>query len=264
MAKVYLGTSGYSYDDWQGKYYPEDLPRQDRLAFYASDFRAVELNFTYYRMPTADQLTRMVAETPEDFRFTIKGHQDLTHNREGDPAPFAQFRAALAPLERVGKLGAVLLQFPYAFRNVEENIAYLEFCRHHLLDLPLVVEFRRKDWLTQRTLELLREWEVGFCNVDMPQLPGLLPRTSFITAPVAYVRLHGRNAETWWHHDQAWERYNYSYGEQELEEWVPHLNDMADRAESLFVFANNHWHGQSVTTIQQLKMLLDRQVEAAP
>ena len=259
---IYLGTSGYSYDDWKGVFYPVDLPRQEWLAYYAAGsgdaFGAVELNFTYYRMPTADLLDRIAGQTPVDFKFAVKANQEITHNRKGDPAIFAQFRSALAPLQRQGRLGAVLLQFPYSFDHTAENVAYVSRCVKQLPGLPLVIEFRRKQWLAKRTLALLRERKVGFCNVDMPDLPGLLPRTGFATGPTAYVRLHGRNGEKWWKHDYAWERYDYSYNEEELKEWIPHLIRMEEQAENLFVFANNHWEGQSVTTIRQIKMMLQR------
>ena len=135
---------------------------------------------------------------------------------------------------------------------------YIRHCVDQLGDLPLVVEFRHSDWITQRTLGFLRELGVAFCNVDMPQLPGLLPKTAFVTSPLAYVRFHGRNKEKWWKHDQAWERYSYTYNEAELKEWIPKLATMDEQAENLFVFANNHWQGQSVTAIRQLKMQLDR------
>lgn len=256
---IYLGTSGYSYDDWRQVYYPPDLPQGEWLAFYAAEFKAVELNFTYYRMPTAEHLRSMAARTPDGFQFAVKAHQDITHNRREDPVPLAQFRAALAPLQGDGKLGAVLLQFPHSFRNTEGNVAYLRRCAEQLPDLPLVIEFRRDEWIAQRTLNLLRELQIGFCNVDMPALPGLLPKTAFVTAPTAYVRLHGRNKEKWWKHDQAWERYDYTYSEGELQEWIPHLIEMDEQAEKLFVFANNHWQGQSVQAVRQLSMLLDQQ-----
>ena len=259
---IYLGTSGYSYDDWKEVLYPAGLPRREWLAYYAAEsgagFGAVELNFTYYRMPTADLLDKMAAQTPVDFKFAVKANQDITHNRKGDPVIFAQFRSALAPIQRQRKLGAVLLQFPYSFDHTIENVAYVRHCVKQLPELPLVIEFRRKQWLAKRTLALLREIKLGFCNVDMPELPGLLPRTALVTASTAYVRLHGRNSEKWWKHDHVWERYDYSYNEQELKEWIPHLIQMEGRAENLFVFANNHWQGQSVTTIRQIKMMLQR------
>ena len=254
---IHLGTSGYSYADWKEIVYPDDLPHREWLAFYSAEFQTVELNFTYYRIPTPEQLGKLSAQTPDGFLFSVKAHQDITHNRTGDLAPFARFRAALAPLEREGKLGAVLLQFPGSLRNTKENTYYLQHCFRLLPGLPVVVEFRHNDWITKRTLDLLREWQVGFCNVDMPQLPGLLPKTAFVTAPTAYVRFHGRNEQKWWKHDQAWERYDYSYSEEELEEWVPRLLKMGKDAERLFAYANNHWQGQSVAAIRQIKMLLE-------
>jgi len=261
---IYLGTSGYSYADWE-VFYPPDLPRHERLAFYASElgdgFGAVELNFTYYRMPTADQLQRIAAQTPDDFRFAVKANQEITHKRRGDPAIFAEFRAALAPICRQNKLGAVLLQFPYSFHYETANVAYVRHCAKQLPELPLVIEFRHNHWLTRRTLDLLRELEIGFCNVDMPDLAGLLPKTAFVTAPTAYVRFHGRNSEKWWEHEHAWERYDYAYDEEELAEWIPRLVEMGEEAENLFVFANNHWQGQSVTAIRQIKMMLERYTE---
>jgi uncharacterized protein YecE (DUF72 family) len=264
---IHLGTSGYSYKDWEGVFYPPEVPSHGRLTYYASQFDAVELNFTYYGMPTADQLRGLADQTPEGFRFAVKAHQDITHHRRGDPALFAQFRAALVALQRVDKLGAVLLQFPNSFRATagsypadterpKENVYYIEHCFKQLRELPLVVEFRSVDWVTQRTLKLLREWGVGFCNVDMPELPGLLPRTDIVTAPTAYVRFHGRNAAKWWKHDEAWERYDYTYQESELAEWVPHLREMNEQAEDVYVFANNHWQGQSIAAVHQLTMLL--------
>jgi uncharacterized protein YecE (DUF72 family) len=252
---IYLGTSGYSYQDWVDVYYPPDLPPGEWLSYYAAQFDAVEINYTYYRLPTAEHLQRFAERTGEDFCFSIKAHQNITHHREKPPV-FAQFRHALGPLQREQKLGAVLLQFPYAFQHDEANVAYLETCFRELGGLPLVVEFRHDSWLTQRTLSMLREHEVAFCNVDMPDLPGLLPRTAWVTAPIAYVRLHGRNAGKWWHHEHAWERYDYTYEDADLAEWIPHLREMDRQAQSVYLFANNHWQGQSVSTVRQIQMLL--------
>ncbi len=255
---IYLGTSGYSYKDWKDVYYPAGLARQKQLAFYAQEFNAVELNFTYYRMPTSEQLQKMAAQTPADFRFSVKAHQDITHKRTQDLATFAQFREALQPLQQNDKLGAVLLQFPYSFRNTKENETYIQHCIEQLPGLPLIVEFRRGDWVTQHTLAFLREKGAGFCNVDMPGLPGLLPKTTFVTAPTAYTRFHGRNAQKWWQHKEAWERYDYSYSTAELEEWIPHIRKMNEQAENCMVFANNHWQGQAVTTIKEIQKLLEQ------
>jgi uncharacterized protein YecE (DUF72 family) len=254
---IWLGTSGYSYADWHETYYPADLESNRRLAFYAAEFDTVEINYTYYRMPTADHMQRLATQTPDTFCFAVKAHQDITHNRRDDPVALAQFRAAMTPLQQQEKMGAVLLQFPHSFRNTSQNVDYIRRCVDRLPDLPLVIEFRHDGWITQRTLALFRELGVGFCNVDMPQLPGLLPKTAFVTSPTAYVRFHGRNKEKWWKHDQAWERYSYTYEKTELQEWIPKLLEMNEQAENLFVYANNHWQGQSVTAVRQLRLLLD-------
>lgn len=257
---IWLGTSGYSYDDWHETYYPAGVAEGERLAFYANEFNAVEINYTYYRMPTADHMARLAAQTPDRFYFAVKAYRDITHERRDSSVPLAQFRAAMTPLQKQEKMGAVLLQFPHSFHNTTENADYIRRCIDQLTGLPLVVEFRHSDWITQRTLALLRETSTGFCNVDMPQLPGLLPKTAFVTAPTAYVRFHGRNKDKWWQHEHAWERYNYAYSETELEEWAPRLNQMNEQAANLFVFANNHWQAQSVSTIRQLKLLLDSHI----
>jgi uncharacterized protein YecE (DUF72 family) len=258
---ISVGTCGYGYEDWKGVFYPPEVSPGERLAYYAAEFDAVELDFTYYRMPTAEHLQSLAEHVPAKpgFQFAVKAHQDMTHHRRGGPAPFAQFRAAVAPLKRQGRLGAVLLQFPYSFHQNQENVRYLEQCFVLLPELPLVVEFRSQEWLSQRILALLREAGVGFSNVDLPELPGLLPRTAFVTSETAYVRLHGRNKSKWWQHDEAWERYDYTYTTEQLSEWVPHLLGMDAAAKHLYVFANNHWQGQSVTTARQLRMLLEQQ-----
>ena len=255
---ILIGTSGFSYKDWVGPYYPEKLPKKDWLAFYAREFKTCELNFTYYRLPNAQTLERMAAKVPADFVFTLKASGELTHQRTDNEAAFAQFVAALAPLIEAGKFGCVLAQFPYSFHATEANRDYLRFLREHLEDLPVVVEFRNAKWLTAENSALLRENHLGFCCVDEPRLKGLIPPVAEVTAETAYVRFHGRNAQKWWRHDEAWERYDYTYSDEELSEWVPKIKDLAGQAEKTFIFANNHWQGQAVGTARQLTMLLEQ------
>jgi uncharacterized protein YecE (DUF72 family) len=255
-AVLYIGTSGYSYDDWVGPYYPPGLPEKERLNFYAREFNASELNFTYYRLPNVWMLERIAQKTGEGFQFTVKANKGMTHERENSDEAFAQFAAALRSLLEADKLGCVLAQFPYSFQPTPANFDYLKRCRERLKDLPVVVEFRRADWLTPETFAFLREQNLGFCCVDEPRIKGLIPPLAEVTGSVAYVRFHGRNAKKWWRHEQAWERYDYTYSEEELQEWVPKLRKMDQEAEKTFVFANNHWQAQAVGTTRQLKMLL--------
>ena len=255
---ILIGTSGFSYKDWIGPYYPEKLSKKDWLAFYAREFKTCELNFTYYRLPNAQTLERMAAKVPADFCFTLKASGELTHERTDNEAAFAQFVAALEPLIEAGKFGCVLAQFPYSFHATEANRDYLRFLREHLRDLPVVIEFRNAKWLTPENFALLQENHLGFCCVDEPRLEGHIPPVAEVTAETAYVRFHGRNAEKWWRHDEAWERYDYTYSDEELSEWVPKIKVLAGKAEKTFVFANNHWQGQAVGTARQLTMLLEQ------
>ena len=253
---IFVGTSGYSYDDWVGPVYPPELPKQDWLSFYAREFRACEINYTYYRLPSVRTLAAMSRKTPPDFIFTVKASQELTHGREDPEEAFVAFRAGIQPLIEEGKLGCVLAQFPFSFHATPENRNYLRHFRARLGDLPAVIEFRNRAWLRDETFDLLRQLELGFCCVDEPRLPGLMPPLAVATSPIAYVRFHGRNAQKWWRHENAYERYDYAYTLEELQEWLPKIRALDQQAEKTFVFANNHWQGQAVGTARQLKQLL--------
>lgn len=249
---LYIGTSGFQYDDWVGPYYPEGLPKKDWLAFYAQEFNTLEINFTYYRMPTARTLAGMANKTPDAFVFTIKAAQEMTHARERDAQLFAQFHDALTPLREQHKLGAVLAQFPNSFRAQNASRDYLQWFRAQLRDVPVVVEFRNQEWLTAETFAFLREHGLGFCAVDEP----FFPRVAEVTSGIAYVRFHGRNAQKWWRHEHAYERYDYTYSQVELNEWTPKIQQLNGMAETTFVFANNHYRAQGIDTARQLKLLL--------
>jgi uncharacterized protein YecE (DUF72 family) len=254
---VLIGTSGFSYKDWVGPVYPEGLPQQEWLAYYATEFRTNELNFSYYRIPDARTLDRMAAKVPEGFLFSIKAYKGITHERE-DPEPqIEQFTAALAPLIDAKKLACVLAQFPHSFHANQANRDYLKRVREGFGDLPVVVEFRSRDWINERTFDELRELDFGFCCVDQPRFKSLVPPVAVATGPVAYVRFHGRNYDKWWQHDEAWERYDYSYSDEELIEWLPKIRGLDEESPLTLVYMNNHWQGQAVGTARQLKMLME-------
>ncbi len=249
---IYIGTSGFQYDDWVGTFYPEDLPKQDWLTYYAHDFDTLEINFTYYRMPTAKGLLGMAKKVPANFEFTVKATQEMTHARERDAKVFEQFKNALTPLVEQNKFGAILAQFPNSFRANDESQDYLKWFHEQLEGWPVVVEFRNKEWLTEGTYEFLQREGLGFCCVDEPYFP----RVARVTAPIAYVRFHGRNYQKWWKHDQAYERYDYTYKTEELEEWTLKIEQMNETANKTYVFANNHYRAQGVATARQLKLML--------
>ena len=254
---LYIGTSGYSYQDWVGPFYPEGLHKSAWLSYYAREFGAVEINYTYYRLPNPSTLAAMADKTPDGFRFAIKASKELTHDRENNDAAFAQYTDALSPLIERDKFGCVLAQFPYSFHATRDNLDYLARFRDRIPRLPIVVEFRNARWLRPETYAFLRETNLGFCCVDEPRLRGLMPPVAEITSEIGYVRFHGRNAAKWWQHEQPYERYDYTYLPEELAEWVPKAGRLVASAEDVYLFANNHWQGQAVTTARQLRLLLD-------
>jgi len=251
-----IGTSGYSYPDWQGSYYPSGIKQSEMLSYYAREFDTVELNYTYYRMPSARALAGMARRVPHRFTFTLKANRAMTHERSADPATFREFGVALAPLQDQGKLGCILAQFPTSFHHSDENRAYLTSFRSFMDGIPTVIEFRHRSWVTKPVFKWLFDLELGFCCVDQPQFESLIPPIAVATAPIAYVRLHGRNAAKWWQHEQAHERYDYCYTKDELAEWVPKLQKLQQQAQQVYVFANNCYNNQSITTARQIKELM--------
>ncbi len=255
---ILIGTSGFSYDDWRGHFYPPDLGKREMLPFYAERFPTVEVNATYYVLPHPATFIQMSRKVPDDFRFVVKANKDMTHTGgELHEETFAGFRRALEPLVERRMLGCVLGQFPWSFKQTLENEAYLRTFREQLAALPTVVEFRNAEWAVDRTFDLLRELDLGFCCVDEPGLPGLMPRVAVTTSRIGYLRFHGRNAQKWWKHDHAWERYNYLYGEAELAEWLERIRWLEERTETLYVFFNNHYEGKAGQNARMLARLLE-------
>ena len=251
---IRIGTSGFSYKDWVGPVYPETLAAHNRLKFYAHEFSTVELNVTYYRIPSTRTVKRWVHQTPDDFLFSVKAFGGLTHDR--DESAFAPFVESLQPLIESRKLGCILAQFPYSFHSVPENREYLKKLRAGLGDLPVVVEFRNARWVNQSTFDLLQSLGLGFCSVDEPRLRGLIPPIAVASGHLGYVRFHGRNAAKWYQHEEAWERYNYDYSEDELREWVPKLHKLDSTVPLTLVYFNNHFGGQAVHSARILSQLL--------
>ena len=258
---ILVGTAGFSYPDWRGVFYPEGMHERDFLTHYSKQFPFVELDFTYYAQPRARTLAAMAKKVPEGFKFTVKAHKSLTHEiSEGQETnkEFETFLEGISPLVQSGRLGCVLAQFPWSFKPSPENREYLGSLKQRLAGLPTVVEFRNRAWAQEDTFELLRQCGLGFCCVDEPRLPSLFPPVAVATGPTGYVRFHGRNAEKWFKHEQAWERYDYMYSEQELLEWVPRLRDMETKTEETYVAYNNCHRGQAALNARMLQELLLR------
>lgn len=255
-----IGTSGYSYADWRGNWYPKDLPDRGMLEEYARVFSAVEINFTYYRMPTARTTSSMVRRTAERFLFTLKSHGCFTHDRCYGDGDVRLFRDGAAPLAEAGKLGVLLHQFPFSFRNTPENRQYLLGLRDRFVPWAQVVEFRHRSWHTPEIIDFLRGEGIGICCVDEPDLPGLMPPFAEVTSDAAYLRFHGRNSAKWFEHEEAAERYDYNYSREEIGPWVERIRQMSGKASTAFVFFNNHVNGQAPMNAEMLMGMLGLEV----
>jgi uncharacterized protein YecE (DUF72 family) len=264
MGELYIGTSGFQYGDWVGEFYPQAISPQAMLPTYEKEkkLNAVELNFTYYTLPSTKTLAGMVKKTSSSFRFTVRSHKEMTHEiwedrerrRLKDTAPvFRAFREGLDPLVESARLGCVLLQFPSFFWPNTENKAYLARARDLLKEIPTVVEFRNRAWLREETFSFLKAEELGFCIVDEPKLPRLLPYEPRATSDVAYFRFHGRNPN--WFGADKHERYNYLYSEEELEAFLPDIKAMV-RERDTYVFFNNCYGAKAARNALELKHLL--------
>ncbi len=256
MAEILVGTSGYDYPEWRGVLYPHDLPREEFLAFYAEQFSALELNFSYYSMPDEAQMTSMVRRSNGKLRFSVKAHRSLTHEISVSAWREAarEFRAAMLPLAQRDLLLSVLLQFPQAFHYDVDERRYLDGLVGELIELPIVVEFRHASWQNPRVYEAFRKRNLGWCITDMPSLRNLPARRAIVTAKSAYLRFHGRNAESW-HGTNARSRYEYLYSDEELAEYLPLVSEIARGADLVQIYFNNHAKGHAVVNAQKMRIL---------
>jgi uncharacterized protein YecE (DUF72 family) len=254
--KILVGTSGYSFDDWLGVFYPLGTRKGDMLSFYVNHFPVVEVNSTYYRIPHPAVLHQMEKKTPPGFEFIIKAHKSMTHGLDADKETYSQFIEILEPVREAGKFSGVLAQFPWGFKNTAPARKHLEHLREGLPEIPLFVEFRNSGWITDEVFDLIKRLDIGYCCVDEPRLHGLVPPVATATTDVAYVRLHGRNAKNWWRRGGGGDRYDYLYSEEELKDWVERIRELAAKAKKTYVFFNNCHAGQAARNAKLMQELL--------
>jgi uncharacterized protein YecE (DUF72 family) len=268
--EIRVGPAGWSYDDWAGIVYPVPRPRGFHEAAYLAEyFDTIELNVTFYRPITADMARKwndLVAGNPH-FLFTAKLWQPFTHECDLSQENQKEFRPGMEALHREGKLGALLAQFPWSFKNIPENLTYLEQLTECFRDFPLVIEVRHASWNEPAFYDWLAERKIGFCNIDQPVIGRSLKPTQQATAAVGYVRLHGRNYKEWFREREdegGGERYDYLYSLRELDPWADRIRAVAENTHHTFVITNNHFHGKAVTNALQLVHLLSRKPVKVP
>ena len=280
VGSIRIGTAGWSYKDWEGIVYPARMKRDQHPAEYlARYFDVIEINTSFYG-PIEPHLAtlwcRKVAGINPEFQFTAKLYKAFTHAPGGAVQPTSA--AALAPTDKderevkdgldpmaaAGKLGALLVQFPLSFKNTPENCEYLGKLIERFAAYPRVIEVRHASWNNQEILRAFAEKGVSFCNIDQPLLGRAIAPTTHATASIGYVRLHGRNYEQWFEHEQPHDRYNYLYSEGELAKWKPRIEEIARKTEVTYVVANNHFQGKAVVNGLQLKHMITGRKVLAP
>jgi uncharacterized protein YecE (DUF72 family) len=252
---IYIGPAGWSYEDWKGIVYPSHT-KTDELELLSRMFNTVEINSSFYRPPTpavTQTWMQRVRGNPQ-FIFTAKLYRRFTHERDRlIPSDEAIFKEGLDPFMKENKLGALLVQFPYSFHNTPENKEVLIDLFDRFKDYPLVLEVRHRSWNTPIVLGSLLRHGVGFCNLDQPRVSHSIGLTDHVTSSIAYLRLHGRNTEQWFRKDTGAHRYDYLYSKEEIGQLVPFFHSLRNRADKLFVIANNHYAGQAVANALQLQ-----------
>jgi uncharacterized protein YecE (DUF72 family) len=283
---IRIGTAGWSYKDWDGVFYPPEMRSRKThpLEYLARFFDTTEINTSFYG-PLKPELVKLwcrkVAAVNPNFLFTAKLYRAFTHSPQAVMEPTSaatirptdedelRTREGLDALAGTGRLGALLIQFPVSFKNTPLNREYLDRLLRQFIEYPRVVEVRHSSWNDAATLAAFTQKNVGFCNIDQPLLGRSLAPTEHVTAPIAYVRLHGRNYEHWFvdqgfDSDNRDDRYNYLYKEKELEGWKERIQNVAGKAHTTYVITNNHFESKAGVNALELKAMISGQRVSAP
>jgi uncharacterized protein YecE (DUF72 family) len=283
---IRVGTSGWSYPSgkgtWNGIFYPtrgsrrpKGTPKFDELSFYAEHFNTVEVNSSFYRIPTVDAVRKWAERTPEGFEFSLKLYQKFTHPdmfakaTGDDPSRLGKkdvngFLTAIEPLAEAGKLGPLLAQFPASFKNEDESLGYLNWLLDAFRDHSIAIELRHRSWSDNpsQLVELLMSHNAALAQIDEPKFRTSIRQTALPKAgSFYYLRLHGRNAKQWWKHDSSEDRYNYLYTADELKPFAEEAKATSREVKKAYLYANNHFSAKSVANAAILKHQLGQEVE---
>jgi uncharacterized protein YecE (DUF72 family) len=233
----HLGTSGWSYSGWRGRFYPEEMAQRDWLPYYAQHFSTVEINMTFYRFPKPETLRGWLDKTPPGFTFTLKANRQITHLKKikGVKSQVGYFYILADSLRE--RLGCILFQLP-------PSLTFdLELLKDFLLTLSPqyknVIEFRHESWYREEVYELLQTHNVTLCVVSAPELPDHIVETS----EISYFRFHGRI---------GWYKYNYS--DEELKDWAEAIKKT--KAKECYVYFNNDYQAYAVWNCKRLEEFL--------
>lgn len=256
--KCWVGTSGFSYPDWVGTFYPPGTRPGAMLPYYARRFSIVELNFSFYRMPSPGAFEHMIKRTPPGFQFLVKMSSDVTHALQ--LGCLRQFLDAVEPLRNAGRFAGVLCQFPQSFHCTRVTSSYLRQLAGRLRGYPSFIEFRHRSWDRKELVREMAALQLGIVSVDVPAIPSLFPRRLFAVGGTVYVRFHSRRAALWYADGK--DRYDYSYGEEELENWLEDIQQLMTETERIYLLFNNCRKAQAAHNAAQVKRIIDRRLRS--
>lgn len=259
--RIFVGPAGWCYADWEGTVYPPGVTRSGkRLEYILRRFNLVEIDATFYRVPPcahAERWARTAASTGAPFRFTVKAPGALTHEGLLDDHVVRPFRGILDTLRNGGVLGAVLFQFPASFRCEKVEKVRLKRILDAFEGYPAAVEVRHRGWDIPPFLDYLRSRGVAFCNIDQPDTGDHIEVGARVTAPRAYLRLHGRNRDAWVDPGAGRDaRFDWLYGPEDVARFAVLAREMAARTEEVYVVTNNHYRGKAIVNAGELAAAL--------
>jgi uncharacterized protein YecE (DUF72 family) len=293
---VHIGTSGWSYPTgqgtWNGVFYPATRSKRagtagfDELRFYAEHFDTVEVNSTFYGQPRADVTAGWTARTPAGFRFSLKLYQKFTHPKmfkeaalktaPGSEGPLLDllaqvnqsdiddYRSGIEPIAAAGKLGALLAQFPPSFTRSAATMEYLARLLRSFDGYPIAVELRHSSWSDAfaDTVQILNGFGAAWAQIDEPKFRFSIRQNALPNVTgFHYMRLHGRNAKQWWHHEKSEDRYNYLYSADELRPFADAAGAAKALVKKAYLYTNNHFSAKSVVNAVMLKAQLGEPIE---
>jgi len=253
-SNIFLGTCGWSYKEWEGPFYNKG--EKNKLRAYSNVFSTAEIDSTFYRYPSKGTVFGWLRYSPSDFAFTAKLPKLITHDKKlgskGDvQGDLERFLDVMQPLQLGGKLPCLLIQLPPSYKFDPENLKV--FLKMLPAQCRFAAEFRNLSWIREETWQLLNRYRVAYVNVDEP----LLPPEVHLTTDFAYFRWHGRGKKPW---------FDYRYSNEELEPWIPRIQEASAQVKKTFGYFNNHFHGcapeNCITLIEKLGLTTERQKTA--
>lgn len=251
--------------------YSEVTAAKDKLFDYSGHFPVVELDTSFYAIPSSENVEKWCKDTPDNFQFVVKAYQGMTgHLRDELPFDskndmFNAFRKCAETFKRYGKLAMVLVQFPPWFDCQGKNVQYIRYIKQQLQDYPIAIEFRNQTWyspqMKEKTLQFLKEHEFIHTICDEPQAgSGSVPFVPIATQQIVLIRIHGRNVHGWRNigHGENWRkvRFLYDYNEEELQKLAQDIKHLEHQSKHIFVLFNNNSGGHAAKNAKQLQQIL--------